>query len=175
MILYSLNKKANCNRLAFFVFLLFSFSVFATKKKSFTVKEEMKKPLATLMDLSVNLHQAVYDQNIEQIDLIVLKMIRKTNQLKQDASTILPHHEQSYLNKLLQSLQFNLEAFRKSNRYRKNYINSINRKLTYMAHIYGVTKYAVFFCSKDRSVWMQANQNKSLHLSHTSCGTPVNR
>ena len=113
----------------------------------------MKKPLATLMDLSVNLHQAVYNQNVEQMDLIVLKMIRKTNQLKQNASTILPYHEQSYLNKLLQNLQFNLEAFRKSNRYKKNYINGINRKLTYLAHIYGVKKYMLFSSAQKIEVY----------------------
>ncbi len=175
MILYLLNKKANHNRLAFFISFLLSFSALAMKKRSFTVKEEMKKPLVSLMDLSVNLHRAVYDQNAEQMDLIILKMIQQTTQLKQNANTVLPYHEQSYLNKLLRSLQFNLEAFRKSNRYKKNYINSINRKLTYIAHIYGLKKYTVFFCSKDRSVWMQTNRSKPLHLSHTSCGIPVSR
>ena len=174
MLFYLFNKKASFIRLAFFIFFLLGFSTWVqAKQKSFPVKEEIKKPLTVLTDLSVSLHRAVYNQNTGQADLLALKMIQQMDHLQQTAGKILSLHENAYLNKLLQGLRFNLEVLRASRRYKQNYINTINRKLTYIAHIYGLKNYTVFFCPADRSVWMQDKKNKPLHLSHTACGIPV--
>ncbi len=145
------------------------------KRKGFSVTAEMHSSIRSLVDLSVNLHQAVYDQDQAKIDLIVSKMKRHIQHIKNKNNNSRSYHEKSYLNKLFGSLQFNLIALNQSSRYRTNYVHVINRKLAHIAHIYGLKKYFVFFCAKDKNVWMQATKSKPLHLNYEVCGQPVGK
>ena len=174
MVFFKFNRKAKLFCLAFFIFFLFTTFSVAAKNKTFIVEESIKDLLVSLVDTSVHLHQSVYDQNISAIELNTLKLLKQVQWLRANIHHKAYHYQEAaYLDKLLLGLEFNLEAFRKSKLYKKNYIKSINRKLTYIAHIYGVKKYTVFFCAADRSVWLQDKKNKPFHLSHARCGIPV--
>ena len=155
------------------VFSFFSFGL----KKTFSVKDELKRPLTSLLDEGVDLHQAFYSKEEDQIRLTSLRMINQIEVLELPPQ-ILPYHQRSYIDRLLKSLRTQLEAIRTSPGKRKTNINSVNRTLTYMAHIYGLEKYAVFFCPDDRSVWMQGKQSKKikpLHLEYQKCGALVKK
>lgn len=154
--------------------ITFSFCGFALKK-TFSVKDELKEPLTSLLDEAVYLHQAFYSQREDQIRLTSLKMINQIAMLEQSPQLV-PYHQRSYIDRLLKSLKPRLEAIRTSPSTRRTNINSVNRTLTYMAHIYGLNKYAVFFCPDDRSVWLQGKKSKKmkpLHLAYQKCGALV--
>ena len=161
----------------FIVLLLitFSFCGFALKK-TFSVKDELKRPLTSLLDEAVYLHQAFYSQQEDQIRLTSLKMINQIEMLERSPQ-LLPYHQRSYIDRLLRSLKPHLEAIRTSSAgIRRTNINAVNRTLTYMAHIYGLKKYAVFYCPDDRSVWLQGKKSKKmkpLHLAYQECGALV--
>ena len=145
------------------------------KKAFFPIKNELKGPLVSLLDEVVYLHQAFYSKKEDQIHLISSKMTNQIEILEQSPH-FLSYHQQSYTHKLLRDIKAQLEAIKSAGNTRKSSINSINRTLTYMAHLYGLKKYAVFFCPKDRSVWMQGkNKQKTrpLHLEYQSCGDIV--
>ncbi len=153
---------------------------FAMKKPAFPLKEEIKGPLTFLLDEAVSLHRAVYSKQEKQIHVALLKM-RYQIEMLEKFPQLLPYHQQSYIKRLLQYLKPKLEAIKApGDNRRKNNIASINRTITYMAHVYGLKKkYAVFFCPQDRSVWMQkekkARQTKPLHLEYRSCGALVGK
>ena len=53
-------------------------------------------------------------------------------------------------------------------------LKSISRALTYVAHVYGLNDYAVFFCPADRSVWMQkAKTHRYVSYSGASACTQI--
>ena len=162
-----------------FVLAVFLFHATAVAKKpAFPIKEDLKEPLLSLLDEAVNLHRAVYSKKEDQINIISLKMARKIRELE-NSPRLPPYHQGSYIHRLLQGLKPQLEAVKTPNGKRQRNIASINRSLTYMAHVYGLRKYAVFFCPQDRSVWMQdlgdakKGKIKPLHLQHRSCGALV--
>lgn len=157
-----------------FLLIIFSFGGFALKK-TFSVKDELKEPLTSLLDEVVYLHKAFYSQQEDRIRLTALKMINQIEMLERSPQ-LLPYHQRSYIDRLLKSLKPQLEAIRTSPSRRRTNINSVNRTLTYMAHIYGLNKYAVFFCPDDRSVWLQGKKSKKmkpLHLEYQECGALV--
>lgn len=154
--------------------ITFSFCSFALKK-TFSVKDELKRPLTSLLDEAVYLHQAFYSKQEDQIRLTSLKMMNQIEVLERSPQLV-PYHQRSYIGRLLRSLKPQLEAIRTSPGIRRTNINAVNRTLTYMAHIYGLNKYAVFFCPDDRSVWLQGKKSKKmkpLHLEYQECGALV--
>lgn len=158
-------------------FLSISHFGFAMKKPVFPLQDKLKAPLVSLLDEAVYLHQAFYSKKEDQIHLTLSKMINQINVLERSPE-LLPYHQRSYTYRVLQSLKPQLEAMKVAKEKRKANINSINRTLTYMAHVYGLKKYAVFFCPKDRSVWMQGKnvkKGKPLHLEYQSCGAMVGK
>ena len=159
---------------AILLLITFSFCGFALKK-TFSVKDELREPLTSLLDEAVYLHQAFYSKKEDQVRLTSLKMINQIEMLERSPQLI-PYHQRSYVDRLLKSLKPQLEAIRTSPSSRRTNINSVNRTLTYMAHIYGLNKYAVFFCPDDRSVWLQGKKSKKmkpLHLEYQDCGALV--
>ena len=154
--------------------ITFSFCGFALKK-TFSVKDELKGPLTSLLDEAVYLHQAFYSKQEDQIRLTSLKMMNQIEVLERSPQLV-PYHQRSYIGRLLKGLKPQLEAIRTSPGMRRTNINAVNRTLTYMAHIYGLNKYAVFFCPDDRSVWLQGKKSKKmkpLHLEYQECGALV--
>ena len=161
----------------FFIILFFSLSHsgFAMKRPTFPLQDKLKAPLVSLLDDAVYLHQAFYSKEEGQIHLALSRMINQIETLEQTPE-LLPYHQRSYTYRVLRGLKLQLEAMTgMTNGKRKNNINSINRTLTYMAHVYGLKKHAVFFCPRDRSVWMQGKNVKKrpLHLEYQSCGAVV--
>ena len=159
------------------IFILFSSFGFALKKPSFPLKDELKGPLISLLDEAVYLHKAFYSKKEDQIHLTVSKMVSQIKALEQSPQ-LLPYHQKYYVYRLLQTLKPQLESIQSVPEERSANINSINRTITYMAHIYGLKKYDVFFCPTDRSVWMQGKKIKKarpLHLKYQSCGSPVGK
>ena len=171
---------------AVFIIFVFLFPVAgqAMKRPAFPLKQELKAPLISLLDSAVDLHQAFYSKKEAQIHLTSLQMARKIQELEQSPG-LLPYHQGSYIYRLLQDLKPRLEAVKTPGGKRKKNIASINRDLTYVALMYGLRKYAVFFCPQDRSVWMQAERSaekgagrgqiKPLHLEYRSCGALVGK
>ena len=157
--------------------LFFSFFGFAIKRSAFPIQEELKNPLISLLDEAVDLHHAIYSNQEDRIHLTLSKMINKIEEMQQFPQ-LLPYHQQSYTYNLLQSLTPQLEAIKESRGKRKDNINVVNRTLTYMAHVYGLRKYMVFFCPKDKSVWMQkgnkTRQNRTLQ-NYRLCGDVVGK
>ena len=165
-------------RTCFLIILIFLswFSV-AMKRTAFPLKDALRGPLVSLLDEAVYLHQAVYAKQEDQIHLTLSKMVNQIETLEKSPQ-LLPYHQQSYIYRLLQGLKPQLEAIKVSQEKRGASINSINRTFTYMAHVYGLKKYAVFFCPKDRSVWMQGknvNNRRPLHLKYQLCGSPIGK
>ena len=163
-------------RIIIFTCLLgLSFSAFSVKRSSFFLKDESEKQtLLALLDEAVHLHGAVYSQDEDRIHLSISKIMDKIEQLRV-FSVLMPYHELSYRDKLLQNIAIQLETLKSPpGQNRKYNMNIINREFTNLIHIYGLEKkYIVFFCSKDRSVWIQSKTEQALHLDYQSCGAPV--
>lgn len=147
------------------------------KRATFPLRDELKVPLVSLLDEAVYLHQAFYSKKEDHIYLALSKMVNQIEILEKSPK-LLPYHQRFYIYRLLKDLKPQLEAMKITKGKRKVGINAVNRTLTYMAHIYGLKKYAVFFCPKDRSVWMQgkgAEKMRPLHLEYQSCGSLVGK
>ena len=175
-------QKKSMHKLIFIIFINFFLSSTLSamvKKGSFLLERQVKAPLVSLLDEAVYLHEMFYSKNEDQVHLRASKMIQQIRNIRQQQSIIsLSHHQRSYMEKLLQDLSSRLESLKISSepRSRVNNMHAINRQLTYMAKVYGLEKYDVFFCSKDRNVWMKKNtKSKTLHLSDTSCGVSVSK
>ena len=147
---------------------------FAVKKNTFTLEQKLKSPLVSLLDETVDLHKAFYSQRDDQLHLAVSKMVAHISTLEKNTYLFSPT-QRSYMHRLLQGLKPKLEAIKAEGTKKggKPHIDSINRTVTYMAHLYGLKKYTIFFCPQDRSVWMQGKTGKNRPLHLNSCGAPV--
>ena len=161
----------------------------ASSSPVFRLQGETKtrEALASLLDEAVLLHQAVYSGQGGRISLHALKIINQIKGLRGGMATFPVqaagpggrgggyHHELSYRNRLLVRIERRLEALLLSPRGgRSSQMNRANLMFSNLALAYGFKKYVVFFCSRDRSVWMQTPRHKkALHLSHKDCGQPV--
>ncbi len=162
------------------VLFFLSLPAFSMKRESFFLKNEVRKPLISFLEQTVGLHEALYSKKKDQVNLIVSKMIKQIEELKASQKNLvhLSLHEKLYMDKWLGKLKIHLEAIKNSDQQRRINMNAINRALAYVAHLYELKQYAVFFCPQDQSIWMQTKEikkEKLLHLNYESCGTMVGR
>ena len=161
------------------IVLFSSFNAIAmVKKRSFSLNKQTKTSLVFLLDQAIQLHEVFYSKNEDQVLLKASKMIQHIKTIKPGLKRSLSYHQWLYIERLLQNVNSQLESLKiisdKTDRVGK--IHSINRQVIYMAKVYGLKKYDVFFCSKDRSVWMQnIAKHKPLHLGYEFCGVSVSQ
>ena len=148
------------------VLLLFSFSVLALKKPVFSLTKEWEASLTALLDSAVQLQNAFYARSDKQVSLSSAKMTYQIKQLEK-SSHLLPYHQHLYIQNLLNTLKPRLSAMLKQKNRKTGNIKFISRAVTYMAQVYGLNKYVVFFCPTDRSVWMQ-KAKKYQYVSHSN-------
>ena len=165
---HSLKPNAMCFLLSFSAGLMAE-SVGQTNLVDYASQpnKEWEHSLISLLDSAVHLQKAFYAQADKQVSLSSAKMAYHITQLEKFAP-FLPYHQSFYVQNLLKKLKPPVHALIKpQNRrvYLKN-IKFIVRTLTYMANMYGLNKYAVVFCPKDRSVWMWDKRAKIKKVSY---------
>lgn len=159
-----------------FAGLMVFLSATANGKPSFALKEgRFKNLLSAFMDEAVLLHHAVYLKNTDHIRLHAFRIRQHIQKLKNLPFTdSLSYHELSYRSRLLTRIESGLAGMLSSSEKEQLAImHDINKTFSYLVRAYGLKRYFVFFCSKDRSTWVQKNIRPVLHLNHSVCGQVV--
>ncbi len=156
--------------------LVFFLSAAATGKPSFVLKEgHFKNLLSAFMDEAVLLHQAVYLKNTDHIRLHAFRIGQQVQKLKNfPFADSLSYHELSHMSRLLSHIESGTAGMISASAKRQRAImKDLNKTFSYLVRAYGLKRYFVFFCSRDRSTWVQKNIRPVLHLNHSACGQVV--
>ncbi|MCB0415804.1 MAG: hypothetical protein KDD50_15810 [Bdellovibrionales bacterium] len=155
--------------------LMLSPSVQAASKGQITVKGALKESLNSMLKVASDLHTSCYEQNEPKIAThlkslsVSIQRVQRTGELSNQQN---PH-----LNKILDAIQSQIKIIQNSNHIdKKENLKNAFRQLVQIVKVYKLDSYRVFFCSKDRSVWMQKSwkpQNPISPEKYKDCGKPV--
>jgi hypothetical protein len=138
-------------------FLTLGFSIDSQARRyssKIKIKPILKTELNKLLAATNDLHGACFRQNelrIEaQLKIVILK-IKLAHQ-----KTSLAKEPATHLNKMLEAARVQLElAQMNEGEKRQESIKQAFKQLVQIAKVYKLDNYRIFFCSKDKSVWLQ--------------------
>ncbi len=159
-----------------FLLVLSSLSVSARRYNSkIKVKPVIKVELNNVLKATNDLHNACFKQNELRIEAQLKNVIHKINLAHQKSGAA--REQAPHLNRMLEAAKTELElAQMRQGEMRQQNIKAAFKQLVQLAKVYKLDKYRIFFCSKDKSVWLQKNwkaQNPINPKDYKNCGKLV--
>ena len=139
------------------------------------VQEALKVELNSMLDAASDLHKALFAQSEEDIAEQTEKLIERINSASK--RSVLAQVQAPHLQKILEAakekllMSQNVEGQQK----KKNYAGAF-KDLVQIPQVFDVGAYKVYFCNKDKSIWIQSSgspQNPIHPNSFRSCGRLV--
>lgn len=135
----------------------------------------LKKELNQVLKATDELHEACFDQD-EPLISAKLRSVIKAIDAAND-KIMLADTQKIHLDKLLKSAKSDLEKSQMSSgKERRDSLKSAFHQIVTMVKTYKLDPYKIFFCPKDRSVWIQKSwkaKNPINPKKYGSCGRPV--
>ncbi|MBT4760410.1 MAG: hypothetical protein HOO06_01825 [Bdellovibrionaceae bacterium] len=139
------------------------------------IKVPLKTELNNLLKATDALHTACYKQNEPHIEAQLKNVLHKITVAHQ--KSFVQKDQAMHLSKMLdaaktqiQLAQMNLGEKRQAN------LKAAFRQLVQISKVYKLDPYRIFFCSKDKSVWLQKGWRAKNPISpqdHKNCGKLV--
>ncbi len=147
------------------------------RRRKIIVKGALKVELNNLLRSSSELHTGLYKQDEPLIATQLQKVL--SNLKKTSLRTFMAEGQRPHIDKMLEASQINIEtAQMQSGDKRRESLKQAFRQLVQIAKIYKLDRYRVFFCPKDKSVWIQKSrkpQNPIHPVKYGKCGRLVER
>lgn len=134
------------------------------------VKEALRVELNSVLKAASDLHQACFKQDELAIESSVKKLQVHLGKAR-SRTTLAP--ERQHLLKILLAAEENLDAVRVKRPKTCTSLDESFRQLVQIVRVFKVDKYQVFFCSKDKKVWLQKGwkaQNPFHPVRYKNCG-----
>lgn len=135
----------------------------------------LKKELNQVLKATDELHEACYDQDEPLISAKLRQVIKAIDGANK--KIVYADTQKIHLDKLLKSAKSDLEKSQMSSgKERKDSLKSAFHQIVTIVKTYKLESYKIFFCPKDRSVWIQKSwkaKNPINPKKYGSCGRPV--
>lgn len=135
----------------------------------------LKKELNNVLKATDELHEACFNQDEPLISAklrLTIKAIESANK-----KIVYADNQKIHIDKLLKSTKSDLEMFQMSKgRERQDSLKSAFHQIVTLVKTYKLDSYKIFFCPKDKSVWIQKGwkaKNPINPEKYGSCGRPV--
>lgn len=122
-----------------------------------------------------DMHSAFFEQNEEQIKATLQKVLSSIDRAKVKSGLAEDH--KPHLVKMLEATRAELQVAKNSEgEQRKDSLKNALKQIVQLAQTYKLDKYKVYFCPKDRAVWLQKSwgpKNPVHPKKHGDCGKIV--
>lgn len=137
-----------------FVAVFFMTTVHARRGSKIVLSEALKFELNQLLKATNELHSACHKSDEKQIDSSVKSVLSSIERAHQ--KSVLAEEQRTHLVKILNAAKGSLILSQtQTGESRRNSFKDAFRQLVQVVKIYKVDRYRVFFCAKDKSVWLQ--------------------
>lgn len=125
--------------------------------KPMPLHEALTVELNGVLRAANEMHSAFYEQNEEKIEASVEQMLNSL--IRAQRKSALADSQKPHLQKMLEATQDEMnEVKNSSGDNRKKSLKSAMEQLVLIAQTYKLERYKIFFCPKDRSVWLQKSR-----------------
>lgn len=139
------------------------------------VEGPLKTELNNVLKAAIELHSACFDQDDQKIEASLSAVISSID--KASRHTDMAQDEKILLEKMLDSAKNQLEMTRMNQGDdRQDALKEAFNQLVQLAQVFKLDSYKIFFCPKDRSVWLQKSwkaQNPVNPDKYADCGKRV--
>jgi hypothetical protein len=164
------------SRLIFLIVFLYPFTNWASKTyPRMPLNAQLKAELNNVLKAASEMHGAFFEQNEQKIEQSVEQVLVSIEQANRKTS--LAEGQRPHLQKMLDSTRNQMNSLRNSSGPdRTESLKGAMEQLVLIARTYDLDRYKIFFCPKDRSVWLQKAvkaQNPIHPKLYASCGKLV--
>lgn len=164
------------NRLVLITILL-SFIQAEARRRKIDVSEPLKQELNHVLKATNELHSAFFAQDEAMIATKIQSTIQSIGRANE--RSYLAPTQKMHLTKMLNSAKSHLEMTQmQSGSKRQKSLKKAFAQLVNLAKVYRLDNYRIFFCPKDKSVWIQKSwkpKNPIHPKLFGSCGRLVDR
>ncbi len=140
--------------------------------KKIKVQGELRAELNAVLKAAVGLQEASFKRHDQRTGKAVRALVKSLDAANKKAH--LAKEQRTHLVKILSSAKNYLEKSRRSTGAdRQTYYQKTFHQLVLIAQVYQLEPYKIFFCPKDRSVWLQKGsqpQNPINPETYGNCG-----
>ncbi|MEZ4873646.1 MAG: hypothetical protein R2827_15675 [Bdellovibrionales bacterium] len=127
---------------------------FAYSRPLIEVEGALQTELNNVLKAADELHLAFYEQDEPKIATKIKGLLQFIN--RAHSRTTLANDQQPHLEKMLEAARANLELTQmKNGADRQEPLKDSFRQLVQIAKVYKLDRYRIYFCPKDKSVWLQ--------------------
>jgi len=156
--------------------LLFSdFTEGARRSRKININGPLKKQLNMVLKNTVKLHKSSVKGNRVKVSTSVRSLLKSISKAQKTSKASIKHR--THLYKMLSYARINLEMTQmQKGKSRKKSFKKAFKQLVYVAKTYNLDRYRIYFCPKDRSIWLQKPRkpwNPFNPKKYRSCGKLV--
>ncbi|MDB2426226.1 hypothetical protein N9W41_01640 [bacterium] len=146
-------------------------------KKPINLNISLKMELNRLLNEANELHQVCADNKAVLIEARLKSLIGVIKDVKEKTKGT--SGSKTHINKTLDQVQDQLETYlmvEPNSKQRKESLKEAFKQFVELAEVYNLDKYRIFFCSKDKSVWLQKSRSAKNPINpekHLRCGRLV--
>lgn len=163
-------------RLLFLAVFFYPFTNWASKTyPRMPLNAQLKAELNAVLKTANDMHTAFFTKDEQKIEQTVERMLAQIDSANR--KTVLAEDQRPHLQKMLDSTKNQMNALRNSSgEERRLSLKGALEQLVLIARTYDLDRYKIFFCPKDRAVWLQTGskaQNPVHPDQYASCGKQV--
>ncbi|MGE0764579.1 MAG: hypothetical protein AB7N80_14990 [Bdellovibrionales bacterium] len=136
------------------------------------VQAELRAELNAILKAAVSLQEASFKRNDRATSLAAKNLVKRL--VSAEKKSGLAKEQKTHLVKILSAAKSHLERSRRSaGSDRQTYYQKTFHQLVLIAQVYQLEPYKIFFCPKDKSVWLQKGskpQNPINPETYGNCG-----
>ncbi len=141
------------------ILLLFSSATtqaFASSQRQ--LPDHVKKTVLQIVESGISLHIARVEAKQAQEKVVI-------SEIEDEIQSLLPmlpssDFRYSHLRKVLTTLNDSIEMYQEGGKRPKRHLQNFFKELVEISKLYKVARYPVFFCSVDKSYWIQKSYRK---------------
>lgn len=139
------------------------------------VQGELKTELNSVLKATVDLQESIFKDSDAKVSQNIKRLVQRLDSASK--KTHLAKEQKTHMLKMLGAAKTALERSRRTTgRDRHTFLQITFKQVVGLAQTYQLDKYKIFFCPKDRSVWLQRGskpQNPVNPGTLGTCGKPV--
>lgn len=139
------------------------------------VQGDLKTELNSVLKASVDLQESIFKDPDPKVSQSIRKLIQKLDSASKKAH--LAKEQKTHMLKMLTAAKTALEKSRRTTgANRHTFLQTSFKQVVGLAQTYQLDKYKIFFCPKDRSVWLQRGSKPRNPVNPGTlgtCGKPV--
>ena len=170
-------KQLSSLSLSLSLFLLFP--IYAADKQVFKLDPNLKEAYLTLLKQATDFHEAIARDDAQAIQREIRETQEIIAKLYRQITSIPQFHHRIHSYKLLKSVEEQLAIMKFNNsldkRKEKKHVKKLFNSFFELAQVYDLRKdmkNKMFYCSKDKSLWFQAEgkAKNPISPSYKNCG-----